>query len=368
MNKAQLQLDIFEGKAGKKILFQPRINCWYDDKIFLGEKLPMGLDGMSKSQLYKALDVSNRLYEYTDCFERIYDGRVKTEYTEVGKGLFKLTYSTPLGSIYTLISSNDSNPGMYYKKWLVETPEDIKIKTYIEEATDIKFRQDIFDKLYGEWGDNGAPTMYISRTPLQEAFVETMGVESTIYALADEQELMEKYFGAKEELNLRLIREINKSPVRIINYGDNLHCSITSPDLYERYVLPVYQSRYPILKGAGKFIHSHWDGDVASLLKYAKSSYLDGIEALTPHPQGDVSLEQIKEALGDDIILLDGIAALLFEDRFPLSQLEEQVYKLIEYFAGRLILGISDEMPSRGNIERVVYVRDIINKHNEKAE
>lgn len=214
-------------------------------------------------------------------------------------------------------------------------------------------------------GDNGAPTMYICRTPIQEAFVETMGVENTIYALHDSKDIVERYFDAKEESNLKLIREINKSPIRIINYGDNIHCGITSPQLFERYILPVYERRYPILKGEGKFIHSHWDGDVAAILKYAQKSFLDGIEAITPFPQGDVSIEQIKEALGDDMILLDGIAAILFEDYYHISKLEEQVCELIEKFAGRLIIGISDEMPSRGNIERVKFVRDIINKYNE---
>jgi len=363
-NFAELNLKIFEGTAGKKVLWQPRINCWYDDKIFLKEELPGGLTGMTKPQMYDALDVSNRIYEYYGCFERITDKSVKGEWKELGGGEFLLKYSTPAGDIHAVLRNNDSNPGVYYKKWLVEAADDIKVKTYIDEATDYKYNQKTYDELYAEWGDNGAPTMYIVRTPLQEAFIETMGVENTIYALNDEPKLMEKYFAAKEESNIRHIREINKSPIRLINYGDNIHCGLTPPELYERYILPVYERRYPLLKGAGKFLFSHWDGDVKSILKYAQKTYLDGIEAITPFPQGDVSVEEIRDGLGDKMVLLDGIAALLFEDMYPLSQLEDQVCKLIEYFAGRLILGISDEMPSKGNIERVRHVRDMVNKWN----
>ena len=29
-----LNRDIIRGKAGKKVLFQPRIECWYHDRIF----------------------------------------------------------------------------------------------------------------------------------------------------------------------------------------------------------------------------------------------------------------------------------------------------------------------------------------------
>ena len=34
MNFEELNLAIFHKTAGKKVLFQPRINSWYDDKIF----------------------------------------------------------------------------------------------------------------------------------------------------------------------------------------------------------------------------------------------------------------------------------------------------------------------------------------------
>lgn len=367
MTNEQLNIAIYEGRAGKRVLWQPRINCWYDDKMFLKEKLPYGLDGMNKAQMYNKLGVSNRIYEYTGCYERIVDGSVRGEAAQTGKGEWTHRLITPVGEIYMVVRSNDSNPGTYFKKWLVETAADIKVKTYIDEATDFRYNPETYKALYKEWGDNGAPVMFICRTPIQEAFVETMGVENTIYALNDEPELMEKYFAAKEESNIRWIREINKSPVRLINYGDNIHCGLTSPELFERYIIPVYQRRYPLLKNAGKFTFSHWDGDVKSILKYAQTSCLDGIEALTPKPQGDVTVDEIRDALGDKLILSDGIAALLFEDGWPLSQLQEQTLQLIEYFAGRLVLGISDEMPSKGNIERVTYVKNIVDRHNARC-
>lgn len=369
MTKAELNLKIFEGKAGKQVLFQPRIECWYGDKLFLGEELPGGLAGMSKPDMYRALDVSERIYDYGwNCFERIVDPSVRFEEKKTGPNEMTYITHTPIGSVSTVLRSNTSNPGTYYTKWQLETAEDIRVKTYVDEATDWKFRMDGYENTYAQWGDNGAPTMYIARTPYQEAVVETMGVENTAYALADVPELVEKYFDAVEKRNLRLIREINKSPIRIINYGDNIHCAITPPYYMEKYILPIYEQRYPLLKKAGKFVHAHWDGDVKSILKYLSVAHLDGIEALTPFPQGDVSVEEIRDALGDKLVLLDGIAALLFNDNYPESQLIEQTHRLLEYFAGRLILGISDEMPSRGNIERVRLVRDIVNEHNRKEE
>ena len=94
---------------------------------------------------------------------------------------------------------------------------------------------------------------------------------------------------------------------------------------------------------------------------------MDGIEAITPTPQGDVTVEEVKEALGDDIVLIDGIPAVLFQENFPEEMLVEETKKIIDLFAGQLILGISDEMPSSGLIERVELVNEIVNEHNAKC-
>lgn len=175
---------------------------------------------------------------------------------------------------------------------------------------------------------------------------------------------MEAYFRALDESHARLIEVINASPIEIINFGDNLHCGTLSPELYQRYVLPSYLRRSEQLHAGGKFVHSHWDGDTKSLLPFARTSGLDGIEAITPKPQGDVTLEEIKEALGDEIFLIDGLPAILFDELYPVSMLEEFTHRLIELFAPKLILGISDEISSTGDIERIRVVGSIVDDYN----
>ena len=112
------------------------------------------------------------------------------------------------------------------------------------------------------------------------------------------------------------------------------------------------------------YTFAHWDGDTKAILPYAKETGLDAIEAVTPKPQGDVTVEEIKAAFGDQVGLVDGIAALLFDEMYPLEMLKQQTEQLIDLFAGKLILGISDEMSSTGNIDRIKYVGEIVDRHN----
>ncbi|HRZ84426.1 MAG TPA: hypothetical protein P5069_18385, partial [Candidatus Hydrogenedentes bacterium] len=97
-----------------------------------------------------------------------------------------------------------------------------------------------------------------------------------------------------------------------------------------------------------------------SLLPFFARLPFDGIEALTPVPQGDATLEEIREHLGDKV-LLDGIPAVFFLPEFPMERLQECVERLVALFAPRLVLGISDELPMGAGpeaVERLLWVRD----------
>ena len=108
--------------------------------------------------------------------------------------------------------------------------------------------------------------------------------------------------------------------------------------------MPFYEKRSNQLRRAGIFTHVHLDGYFHSWLKYLKDFPFDGLEALTPEPQGDVTLEEIKEYIGDKI-LLDGIPAVLFMETYSREELMRTVEKVVELFHPNLVLGVSDEVP-----------------------
>ena len=71
---AQLHEDVVFGRSGGRIIRQPRILCWFDDKQFAGDPLPDRYTGMSNHEIYRDLDCSSCLYrEYIACFRRVGD-------------------------------------------------------------------------------------------------------------------------------------------------------------------------------------------------------------------------------------------------------------------------------------------------------
>ncbi len=366
MDLRKLNQDIIKRRANGKVLWQPRIGCWYDDRVYRKEPLPGKYAGCDHNQLYEKLRVSDRLYQFNECVQYTQDDSIKYSSRKLNDRDTEHAVDTPVGRIYQVLRTNSDNPGVMPIKWLVETEDDLKVMMYIDENTNFKFDMATYDRLENELGRLGLPTMFVQRTNMQHMLIGLSGVENTYYLMQDCPDTLEAYFKVRSENDMRLMEVVAACPIEWINYGDNLHDKILPLNLFEKYILPEYEKRGDILHKAGKFTFSHWDGDCKSYLKHAKSCFLNGIEAITPIPQGDVTLEETKAALGDEIVLIDGVAAILFNDTYPLEALTAQVQEALDLFPGQLIMGISDELPSDGLLERVEHVRDLVENYNAK--
>lgn len=361
-NFRKLHEDICFKRAGGKVIWQPRIDCWINDKIFDVGELPGIYKGMSKPEIYRELGCSARIYEYNDSFQAVFDDSIKLSHIVDGRKTIS-TIQTPVGKVSRIIQTTPSSWACLVVKEWVETEDDLKVYTYIEKHTDWRFDQAHFDKTMAEWGNLGAPCIFMPRVSMQRLYIDLMGVENAVYAVIDYPETVEEYFDALRESQMRLIDVINESPIDIINFGDNIHSGTLSPALFEKYVLPEYKLRTAALHKAGKFTYSHFDGDNRGLMEYYNETGLDGIEAITPKPQGDVTLKEAKENL-KDMFMIDGIPAVYFDETYSVEVLEACVYELLDLFAPNLILGISDEISSTGDIERVRLVGKIVDEYN----
>jgi hypothetical protein len=364
LDLSQLHLDVIRGRAGGKVLWQPRILCWWSDKEFLGEKRPAPYDRMTYVEMYRHLQCSNRIYEYGSCFQRVEDRRVRVAERQLDETDREVVWETPVGAQRAVYHRSPHHRSVHTAKWPICDERDLRVATWRAEHATWRFDRAGYDELRRTWGTIGAPTMYMPRVTVQDLYIDTMGVAAAIFALYDRPADVEKYFAALNECHDRLIDVINDSPVEIINFGDNVHSATLSPELFVKYVLPAYQHRCERLHAAGKFVHAHWDGDCKMLLPYARHTGLDGIEAITPVPQGDVTLEEIKAGLGDEMFLIDGIPAIYFDRTFGEDVLTECTRRIIDLFAPKLILGISDEISSTGEIERVRLVGRIVDNYN----
>ncbi len=115
MDFSKLHEDICFGRAGGKVIWQPRIDCWIEDRKFQYGELPGRYKGMNKVDIYKDLGCSARIYEYNGCFYPIYDDCIQMKHKDDGKQIWDIII-TPVGTVTHMSEHTDSSWATLVKK------------------------------------------------------------------------------------------------------------------------------------------------------------------------------------------------------------------------------------------------------------
>ena len=108
-NHIDLNRAIIRKEAGGKVLWQPRIICWYADREFSGTPLPAPYTGMNLRELYEALGCSNRIYDYNSAIRVIEDPSIHRYSQQLDELRTRHVIETPEGTIDCVLRRNTSN-------------------------------------------------------------------------------------------------------------------------------------------------------------------------------------------------------------------------------------------------------------------
>lgn len=361
MNFREMNLRVFQGQPVPHVLFQPRFEPWYDwHKTF--NSLPGIYRQMSLLEVFDYLKVSMRYVHYytgmPDPVKRAFTPEVKIRERFDGmQGT--VVYETPYGELVEKLKRTQDETWRTVG-FPVKKPEDFRKLRWLYERMRYSFNEAAFDEGDAFMGQRGIPQFWVPKSPYQALAQVWMRLEDLIYTLSDCRQEVEDTMKVIDQSYDGLYEEICASgKVQILNFGENLHEQLMSPRYFERYFIPFYQKRTGQLHEAGIFSYVHLDGFFHKyLLKYLGSLPFDGLEALTPVPQGDVTLEEIKEHIGEKI-LLDGIPAVYFLPTYSREELMACVEKVVQLFSPRLILGVSDEVPEGADEEAMTRLKMI---------
>ena len=368
-------LEIFANPEGGPVIFQPRIDFWISENRRLGT-LPEEFADLDLYGVHDALGCSVRPYKiFNNCIthydsqtgarKRVYD--VPLEESIVEGSIESRNYvhrevmTTPYGDLETLTRHKEN--ANHIEQYPVRGPEHFRALEYVLEAQAFTFNNEFFARENERLGNRGEPQLFMQRVNVMQMMVHWTGMEGFMLGLIGEPTKMRHLLDVIDRREMELVRLLAASPIRIINYGDNIDCHMCPPNYLMEFVKPQYERRHEVFHPADKFVHSHFDGSLKSLLPCLKEIPLDGFEALTPLPQGDVSIEELREAVPEGIVVMDMIPMTHFLSHNPVEELDAAVEKIVELFAPRLILGVSDEVSPVCDIERVrrvaKYVREL---------
>lgn len=371
---------VYEGRRGLGVVFQPRIKHWYEVNMAAGT-LPNKYRGMYLDEIYQDLKVTPREVWGPGGASSEFAGYLPLQTKEGSDievwvkqthGLFYeaepkdyviTEYRTPAGSIQQIQRRTEYGTSLYNAEYYLKELKDIEVYKHI-----LHERRYVWNQLRYEWGakryGNQIPLrIQLPRSPLLSLMVNAMGFQRTVIMLWRHQKEMEELLDLLEEQFYRMLEVCKGKSIVELSFGDNMHQDMCSPPLFKKYVLPFYQRIMLKIHEMGMYATSHWDGFVKQLLPMVQETGLDGLECVTPLPQGDVTLKEMKEGMGK-MFLRDGIPAVFFCPWTHIKTLEDQVTKLLHTFYPRLILGASDLVPANAAIERVTLVNKIVEEFN----
>lgn len=359
-------LNTFAQKKIDRIVFSPRLYYWYwGNKLWkrpitdkkCGGTIPKYILRKNLLGIFDYLEASPR-YVIENFYLPIIWPRKKIRYIRIrwGKdrdGSVITVYKTKLGNLYK------KSRGGHLVEYPVKTVNDMKILKYIIEHTKFHFYLPIFKLAKKIIGDRGVVGTYYARSPYMALITEHMGFERTIINLRKYPNEMENLLKFIDDWQDDMFKTLCNSPIKILNFGENIDCNLSPPRYFEKYLIPYYEKRVKQFHRVGKFCHIHMDGSLKDLLPYLEDLPFDGLEALTAKPQGDVTLEELRDSIGDKIYL-DGIPSVVFLPQYSFKYVKEYTQKVLEMFSPNLILGVSDELPPNADFRKVIMVANIV--------
>ena len=348
-------MDVYNGKNPGRILWQPRLEFWYDVNK-KRNNLPGHIRGMTLEELYDYCHASIRYFSNP---LKVRYKNVQTSKEWLDEKNVKVTWETPIGKLDEVLHYDEWNLSSYNHEYLLKGPQDFRIYEYILQDEEYYWDAEELALDQARIGNRGVLMFFARRSPLQSLFIERMGFERAVYLLIDHPEVIERHIEVQSAADDLMYNVICQARPPLFNFGENIDAHMDPPVYWRRFLLPYYRKRTEQLHAAGIKTTIHIDGAIKPLLKDIRDCPTTGIEAFTPLPQGDVTLEEIKGALGERI-LLDGIPAIYFLPLYPLDTLLECTRSVIDLFSPNLILGISDEPPPDSDIERVRIVGEYL--------
>lgn len=362
----------FEQKRVDRLSFSPRLNYWYTkNKHILHSKgikesgIPEKYHKKSQIQIYDMLEATIR-YCLESCNIPLYSHSyipniIKTRiyFRSLKEGGNILRFKTKYGSLIQKTMPAGGGISEVISEFFVKTIDDLKNLKYILENSNYFILKPFIKYAELKLKNKAVISTFLPRSPYQKCILEYLGFKQTQVFLRRYPREMEEFLNFLNMMEDKLYMDFCRTSIKIFNFGENIDANLTPPHMFQKYCIPYYEKRVKQLHQAGKYCHVHIDGDFKDILPFLHDLPFDGIEALTFKPQGDVEIQEAKNAIGNKI-LLDGVPSILFLPQYSNEYVKDYTKKIIETFSPHLILGISDEMPPNGDIRKVEIISKII--------
>jgi len=361
MNNRERILALLKGQQPDRVPWFGDLDYWISSQTSR-KTLPARYAGDGYFQLNRDLGVGFYLQGF--CPFKTTWGDVRLAVERRGGRQIK-TIRTPKGDLTEIQQYLPVSCSWGIVKHAVDTVDDLPaFRHYI--------RQQAYEPTYDEIarrqtlvGDNGVVLCYTPRSPFMQLLTTYAGVENLVYLLADAPDEMAELLDLMESRYNQAAELTVASPAECVMIPENLSSEVVCCTYYQAFLRP-YEARWVRqIRQAGKFSFIHMDGTLRGLVQEVARTGFDVIEAVTPLPSGDLAMADLIARVPGPTILWGGLPGVLFTPAASDGDFQSHVIAMLRLMRRepRFVLGVADQVPPDGLIERVRSVAGLCDRY-----
>jgi uroporphyrinogen-III decarboxylase len=355
-------LAVIEGRKPDRIPWFPRLLLWYNFHKSSGT-LPVKYREWELRDIERDLGMGTPARNATIFSTRTESVETKTHRS--GDEIFT-EYITPVGTVSTkhIVVEKLHRAGMssYQMEHLIKRPEDYGVVEYIIEHTKLTPTYDQYIAYDRDIGEDGLPMVALGACPMHKLMREYLGYEKSIFEMVDHPDRIERLLRVITDHDKEMQKIAVQSPAKMILHGEHFDSMITPPPLFAEYFKPYFQEFAELLHSKDKILVCHADADSSQLLDLIRESGFDMAEVFTTEPMVPCTLEQAKEAWGNDVIIWGGIPSVILCEPVSDETFEAYMADLFETISldDRFILGVADNVMPETKFDRIVRISEML--------
>ena len=288
---------------------------------------------------------------------------VSHEWYADGLRTVRETWRTPLGEVYR---TRRLDPGYGTSWWYLDYPikrvEDYRVVEFIVRDTRYCPDYDAFRLAEARLGEDGYLIANSDYGPMGKMMYEYLGLERFGMDWYDHPDEFFSLYEALKDKHRELAAVCAASPAELVIYDGNIHQDTMGRPRFERYYLPCINAFADVLHEAGKLSACHLDANMASLVPAVAGSHLDVVEAFTPAPTCDVTVEQARRAWPDKVLWINFPSSVLIQSP---GRIAEETRNILRQAAPgeRFLIGITEDIPEAVWRQALATINQTILEH-----
>ena len=388
MNERQRIVSTLKGEPTDKAPWATRLDIWYTSRLRTGT-LPEEMAGKELNEIHRDLKVGRQCYSQliytrlrgvdmtvefngevvrkeTDPVLRFPQPRELVTMEKPGDTLIAL--KTPVGTsrmrfqVVEELIRGAAAP--YLVEHLLKDGNDFAVVKWIINHSEIVADYDDFEAKEKLAGEQGVTIAMMDRVPFQRILLDFMGEEQTIYLMMDSPENFQYLMDLLTEQSREMVTVSLASAALMLEFGDNIEGSITSPTLFQNYCMPFMQESADRIHAQGRYLGSHMDGNMKSLLHLVPECGVDVVESFSPAPLTRLTFEDAWNAWCGKVLMWGGIPSPIFEPHVPEHEFTEWIKRMLDLLGDdrRIILGIGDQAVGPALQERIQKASEMLGR------